>query len=614
MSPLNFYDAPMFPVRDGAKMAFLTLEQAIRSQLPGQITHPMGYLAAPTRMLAHAMTQWLATQLPGGAPSESDWRAAVVDGRPEALADKLFTAEALVKAKAGFDLMGESAFMQLPASLFKDAPSEPIEGLFQPFRGRKEGTAKALRAESSGIRAICPHCAAVGLLSTHLFSGSMAQYWGSAPTRGACVHGLSLPTVSRSLVANILHAGDPLLREELQPLPWVPASNGHAGFERDGRMPFERHLFPGTQMSHPANVGLPLIRALRLKVTGPGTVAHGHDALGTCDACGRTDQALIRSFYLLPEPAIHASVADATRQAWSKAHNGASLDKSKILSRTLQEGAIHPALAYVTPKKKGADEESMGPMPQRVFSGVDTFKESRPAWVQMTNVLDKSVRMPAVFQQILNHSIEGLSTIGSSTVFGVRFEGATNPNPKFVLDASLGIGHLLHPAALTNDLGAVCGEVIAAVELAMDAWVGAGQTLDHDVNDADRGFWVREAPGSDQRRAQARAGVLMDPVLWSESNALWDVALQQIHRMATHFVKASIDQDPADQEAAVDALKQDALDHIARAGRKGWLRFLASRGDSNPTMPQLFLETKADEDHRRLMFPKKPKAVAVATR
>ena len=65
--PFNLFTSKIFPVQAGAELAFLTLEQAIRSNTPGQVTHPMGYLATPTRMLAHALAQWLSSRSGGTA-------------------------------------------------------------------------------------------------------------------------------------------------------------------------------------------------------------------------------------------------------------------------------------------------------------------------------------------------------------------------------------------------------------------------------------------------------------------------------------------------------------------------------------------------------------------
>ena len=629
---MNLFDLPLFAVRQGAQFKFLTLEAAFRSCDLGQIGHPTGFMEMPSRMLAQAMTQWLAAHA-GNVP-KGIWQEGVL-GNEKALgqiADLLFSNENIERAKNGFDIFGETAFMQMPAGIFnaeKNEP-EPIDGLFQPFRPRRTGTAKALRTETDNIKQICPHCAALGVFSTHSFSGAMAQYWGSAPTRGACVYNAELPKVGPSILANVLYGEHRAMRKDLKPMPWVPDSKGHGGFDADGRLPFERATFDGEKMIHPANVVFPFVRAMRL-IPPPahvGHVAHAADAVGTCDTCGRQGESLVVEFSLLSEVAILALVTQETKDTWPKEFDsdGKLLDSaSKVIARNIDPSAIHPSLAYILPRVKNDQPDEAkealqtnrvgSRYPQMIAGSMEGFNQLKPAWVQLIESLREADSIALIFKQLMDPALsERLTGDLGVHLFGVQFEGATNPNPKFLLDASYGVGKLLMPKAIELEFGSAGADLVAHVDAVFKAWIDAAQSLDYDLEE-DKGNWSRKVPGSKPRKKQIRTAVLFDAALWTESRKLWDLAFSHIHSIAKAMAIDVTDFDAEDRNKFDESLvmaRQEAKNDIVAAGRKSWARFLSSRPTEDASMRDLYLRTLADNDFQKSVTPKAAKVPKAA--
>lgn len=588
---MNLYEAKAFPVRIGSELRFMTIEEAFRCVEPGQIQHPAGFLTGPLRLLAQALVQHLAS-VAGELPTDM-WRQAVQDARMDAAANLLFAPDNLAKAKNGFDLFAPSAFMQMPGALFEGVKAEAIEGIFQPFRARRGGDAKALRAQQVGIEKICPCCAAAGVFTTQTLSCSMAQYWGAAATRGACVYGIALPTVGQSIAVNLLNSASPFVHGQKRNLPWIADSQDAEGFDRDLRMPFEKHIFPGEQMEHAANIMLPLVRAMRLQEPRANDV-------GTCDACGRHDQPMVRAFSLLSEKGVLAKVSQATALKYKQV-NGEELAASGILTETVRPGAKHPSLAYVTSTKK-TDDPSATPLiyPQMAMGGVDDLKQARPAWVQMSQMLGDGVIPPALIQQFRSANRPGSDT-ASLTMFGVRFEGATNPNPKYVLDAIYGLGHLVLTEERAEAFSNVMGVVVQRVDASIEALIAAAQILDHDVEKDSTGGLNRKVPGSTQRRKTARATVLVNPVIWTGAEKLWNDALGHLYVLAELLENGSFEE--------CDTRTSQVLQDISKQAYRVWMSFLDSKAAQHASLQQLFLETQAQIVFNKLSDPsaKKPK-------
>ncbi len=605
--PFNLFTSKIFPVQAGAELAFLTLEQAIRSNTPGQVTHPMGYLATPTRMLAHALAQWLSSRS-GGIP-EHEFLAAVLDGNTGPVADRLMATLQAVPADelAAFNLFGDSAFMQLPLALFSQTASEPIAGLYQPIRARVSGTAKALRSPLRQIEAVCPSCAAIGVLSTHLFSPAMAQYWGAAPTRGACVYSLQMNTVGASLLANVVYAET---AKQLQTLPWLPRQGGNQGFEADGKLPFEHHLLPLGRLEGAAHASLPLIRAVRL--SEPTDAVSQADGTGNnCDACGRHGNPLVHSFKLLPEPAVLAAVSDHTKERYRQLNADEPLKASKILTQTLSPSARHPALAYMD-----STDSDRGAYPQQLLLGIDSIRASGPPWVPLMRAIFQATGRPAILSQLPQaDSRDWLhSTIN---LFGVRFEGATNPNPRYVVDAAYGLGNLLHRSAISADIAEGTNQFVELVEQGLAAWTASAQVLDYEigvrsgVKDTDSLQAMRaQPPTSAGRRKQVATAAQLDPVLRHQASRVWRTALLQVYRLADEMVNASA------TTASIAVVRQSCAADIRKSVEHGWKAFIDSRQTAQATFADLFLLVSAEERFRSQWHGKggKPARAARPTR
>lgn len=593
---MNLFAAPLFAARIGSQLRYLTLREALLCIEPGsRLQHPLGFLTGPLRLLAQALTQHLAAH--AGNITRAQWSAAVFHGQVGPVVEQLFNAAVVERASAGFGLFAESAFMQVPDGLFSDMAGEPIEGLFQPFRPRRgaDAKAKALRIHVRGIEAVCPCCAALGVFSTQLFSGSMAQYWGAAPTRGACVYGLLLPAVGTSILANVLHEESDLVHARpLHGPPWSADCQGAAGFDSDLRMPFEKHLFENGRMVHPANVSFPFIRALRL-------VAPRADDEGACDVCARPQQPLVRRLRLLPEPAVRARVASTTLCQYKQEY-GEDLARGGVLQGAIEPGAQHPALAYIEPPDKGA--AAALPYAQMAQGGFDDFRQARPAWVQMLQLLgQEGVTLPAVMRQLVDDPLAAsAATTMSLTMFGVRFEGATNPNPKCVLDAVYGVHHLLLKDTSDRLLGGQARALVEFVESRLDAWISAAQVLEHDVRQTPEGFMERLVPGSVQRRGTIRTGVLQDPVLWTGAEQLWDTALREVYALCEAW--ASIHDEDGDSARLLAPAKAV----LARQADDVWGRFLDMKMAPDASLQQLFLEAQAQREYDRCCHGKRTRS------
>lgn len=640
---MNLFDAPLFPVRtaSGTALSHLTLAQALRCKEPGQITHPMGYMAAATRMLAHAMTQRLVDHA-GGIPRD-EWLDAVGGGDVDGAADILLRSlsDTVRPVRAGFELFGDVAFMQAPRALFATVEAEPIEGLFQPFRARRTGDAKALRAPKAMMQGICQHCAAIGVFSTQVFSGSMAQYWGAAPTRGACVYSLSMGTVGASILANVMRDrpshGESIFLDPLE-LPWVPSVEGFAGLEPDGSMPFEKHVHPGRQIRSNSGISFPYVRATRLEPSAETDV-------GLCDACGRRDQPLVRGFKLLAEPAVFGRVSPETLSAIA-APDGAPAKASGILQRTLDAVAgRHPALAYMLPKDKKASEADdsenvtspLTPRPQNVIGSIDSFKQARPAWLHLVDVVAHAQNRPATIAQACDmlENVDMVMANAEVCLFGVRFEGSTNANPKFILDAVYGAKNFLHNTATNEEIGQAATTLVAVAEQGMDAWAQAAQRLEWDVKTSPEGEFEAKQAGSIPRRKAISDAVSQDAILRTAALRLWsDVQFEvdrlaeiiaayhsvpQAARQAAQAVGAELTDLAAARGAktkprvmAVEEAIQQAKLRITASADAGWKRYLEERSEPNASFKQLYLEAQADLQYGRLRLGKPAKRPALS--
>lgn len=592
----NLFDAPLFPIRETAGFRFLTLEQVLRSTHVGNISHPFNYLSVPARLLAQAMLQLKVAQ---HGLRQDLWADTIIDETYDSLADHLFPAGD--KIPRGFDLFGDTAFMQLPRPVMEGAKPEVIEGVFQPFRARRNGEAKALRS-ARPMAGICRCCAAVGVFSTQVMSGAMSQYWGAAPTSGSVIYGLELNTVSRSLLANVIHGSVASSQKGMMGLPWVPTADQHGGFEKDGRMPFEKHLTPARRIRHIAEAQFPFVRGTRL-------IAPAENDIGRCDACGRDNEPLIREFVNRSESALIDLVADSTKAEYERI-TGAPLKKSGLLAATLHTLVAHPSLAYIT-RENGKDDEvsTKPPVPQGITASVESITTARPAWVQMADAfgmgakaLPLNVRQYAADRDI-HKAVEDHVTL---TMFGVRFVTSTDANPLYILDEAFGAHHLLHSQASAVQIATASAGIAAAVEKSIYTWARAAQRLEWDVSpDPVKGFKL-DIPKSKKRQRLISELSKRDSTLRTEALHLWSEAQYLVENIAGMIVKKASEHD-------VLVAIEDAKKQLRRSAHRSWETFMSSRQAQNPSLKELFVDAKAEGAYRALTAPKNDKSGAATT-
>lgn len=566
---MQLYAMQLFPVQGASGLKFMTLEQMVRSEVDATIDHPLHYLTCTSRMLAHAMLQRLACR---HALTEDQWLDAVVDGSLGALADHLFGKGA---DETGFALYGDAAFMQMPDSIFDyEQAGEPIEGLFQPFRARREGTAKALRSQQP-LRGVCDACAAIGIFCTQTLSGPMARYWAAAPTSGAVIYHLQTPSLGQSLLLNVLHGGSIGSRSTCG-LPWVPQP------EDADAISFERHLLPENHIKHPAEISFPMVRAMRL-------VRPDEADVGCCDACGRPDQRLVRRFRLKSENELHKHITPKGLAHYAAINNGVALPAPSLLNKTLSPVARHPALAMVTRHVRDDATERQEMRPQSVSGGVENLSNARPGWLHLVEAMRHGcASLPPTLQQYLvsHEAQESINRAICIGMFGVQFEGGNNPNPRFVLETLQGASHLLHSSASTQEVALAASGLTRVVDSCIDAWVEGAQRLEWEVCLGAQGMQL-VAPKAAKRRFQMREAALKNVALRGQAHRLWSQALQEVDRIAATISSCT---DPHEIEHA----RAEAAQRLRTNALRGWKRFITSRGSRVAQAKDLYIETQAE--------------------
>lgn len=590
---MSLLDMPLFSVQtaSGPLPQFMTLEEMVRCKAPGTLDHPWHQLAAPSRGLAHGMLQ---SVVDSAGLSEDVWLEGVVDGNLDGVANHLFKTQK-TSALKGFSLFGDVAFMQMPKDFFPfDAKGESIEGLFQPFKARRSGSAKALRS-GQPIQGICPHCAAIGLHCLHAFSGSMARYWGAAPTRGAVVYHLEGASIGQSLLLNVLHGGslNGFRAAEKRQLPWVADAGGMGGRDADGRAPFEKHLSPSQQITHPAQGMHPFIRSCRLVEPEPGD-------LGQCDTCGRNEMPMVRRFILQSENEVLKALSPKTMTALKLAAAGEAVGASGIVSKTLSRKFIHPALARVQFNPKNDDGAEKNPVRiQQVSGGTEGLSSTTPTWLHLVEALGAGLTsMPPVMQQYLC-SIEAQQALSPHIklgMFGVQFVGALNPNPKFILDTVQGASNFMRSKSSTAEVAQAADGIAVFVKKLLDGWVSGAEKLEWTAERTPLGLRLK-APDSVNRRKYARTTALNDPILQTLSACLWTHATKEVGALAQAIASAQA-------AHSIEGQRSAAQERLRIQATSFWVRFLQHKASTSGSMEEHFMEAAANDAFFRFIAPK----------
>lgn len=506
----------------------MTLEQLLRFEGEGTICHPWSYLSGPTRMLAQAMLQHLVLRR---GMTQDEWLGAITEGGPrqQALADRLFGKLDAKTDLPGFELIGPAAFMQMPAGVFSAIDPEPVDAIFQPFLARRHGTAKALRARQA-LGGVCPSCAAIGMYGFHTLSSPSMQYWGRAVTKDAVIFHLQTQQPAQSLLLNTLHDGMLVGEAPAVGLPWMPASASpadRAGYEADGRMPFEHHLSASRQVNHIAEAVFPLVRAVRLS-------APAHNDLGQCACCGRTDQPMIRMVSLCGENRIFAQTSPVTKQEFESFSGGTKLGVSGILARCMGPAQDHPSIAKIARTKKSADgTENTFTTIQEVDSSGEAVT-ALPPWLLLMDALGRGQDLqPRIVQQYLA-SVSLQRHLGprlQTCVFGISYVSKTNPTPRLFLNARFGAHHLIEGEASRRTLPGQAREIVSWVRHLVTALAESAERIHWDA-ELNKGALRTRRPTHSRKAKAARRMSVSDPHLATEVAALWQLAFQEIMRLS----------------------------------------------------------------------------------
>ena len=579
--------APVFAPETGFTQLPLTTILTLDS--PGRFEHPMAYLTAPT--IARASSVLHAIFDAGGGLDEADWAEVVFDGAP--LPDHWLAA---IEKRArdplgGFALEGEAAFMQVPAPLAATTPVGAIDGLFEPVRDRLGASSKALRMPVRPLGGVCGSCAATGLYLNHHFSNAKAQFWGASPARGALATlvrfdlGNQPAGLRRTLVANVLHR-DFSRWESSERLPWIPDQESFNGLDRDGRAPFERYLDPPGRLRAPANLYLPLIRGLRLE---PATNT------GRCGCCGQTEVVLYTEYRIVPEPALLKQFAPETQKALGG-------EKSKVLSRMLMAEARHPLLGYKRREAKGEGAEGADHVPINFYRDLESVEQSKPTWVALAEFLQDQARHPAVFRQLaeaIEREKDDDETIADrmtreldTALFGVSFQGATNPNIRAVFNEQYGATVAAWSSRYGEQLARGIQTLESVVRECIKAWIGAAICFDFDTErkrDKSGIVVLRDKRPPATRLKSSRQYLNAGGTLHTLAAQLWDRAFLEVSRwLARPELLDGISQE-TELSNAITAIDQTA-DRL-------WREYREQRVGGSADVETLFLATRADKSY-----------------
>lgn len=593
------FTASIFPVTTPAEgRRWLNLRELLtHPAADARISHPYAYLDMVCQSLASALTQVLYTDSDLPRPLRKQLvtgEAAISDD----LIEKLFAASS---QKAGFDLMGTSAFLQVPRPLLAkksqdgvvtQVSPEPISGLFSPFLARSTGnsTAKSLR-QMVHIDYCCPACTAAGVMSTQLFSPSMAQYWGRSQASGSLYFWLSVEgdfSLGRSIFANM--ADNPGDHDDVL-FPWVADNAERNGLDESGYPPYARLFESGELLETTISRQLPFVRGVRLD--------RPVDRNRACDLCGQHAPWGFEQFFLMPEPMLQAALPAGRGPVDDK---GKPID-SGILARRVEPNVRHPGLAYVPRKNKKPSEDSADgdegddgagaftPLSQRQdAASVDGV---RPTWISVEGMLGdvQTADRPEVLKQMAVFSRH--TTRYQLTVFSVNAESATNPNPHSVVYEQYGVSALAGATPETErHLKGVLQHIQKTIDAQIIAWIAAAERLGYDTEkkrrESDGEIVLVEKKPHRTRFKALRTAVKTDGALRDYGRQLWDLGLQYVSQLMDGKTQQNTAQFLAESAQAINA-----------QGYIFWQDYLRQKTPPNPDIGELFLISKATAEYRK---------------
>lgn len=592
------FTTPLFPVTTPAEgRRWLTLREMLALPAPdARISHPYAYLDMVYQSLAAALTQLLFN----GSDLQPSARQAVVEDQlplSDELLDALFAdAEKL----QGFDLLGTSAFLQVPRPLLVKKlkggvvhlPAEPISGLFSPFlsRSSEDSTAKGLR-QLVHMDYCCPACATAGVMSTQLFSPSMAQYWGRSQTSGSLYFWLSVEgpfSLGRSVFANMAPK-QALEDQDDEMFPWVADNAERNGLDAAGYPPFARLFESDDLLEATIYRQLPFVRGVRLD----NPVSRDR----VCDLCGQVAPWGFKQFYLMPEPMLREALPAGRGPVDAKGKPAAA----GILSRRVEPNVRHPALAYAPRKTKAPvaeDFQSDDDTAQGAFLPVSQRQDAanvdglRPTWINVEGMLGEmtTANRPLVLQQMAVFSRHVTSY--QLTVFAVNAESSTNPNPHSVISEQYGISALAGATPeIEMHLKAVLQGIQQAIETQIGAWLAAAEIFGYDTEQQRRksdGELVLVTKRPVKARYMAlKNSVKTEGALREYGRQLWDLGLQYVSLL----LDDKVPQSTAD-------IMADATRAITHQGFIFWQDYLRQKTPPSPDIRELFLVSTAKAVYR----------------
>ena len=194
----------------------------------------------------------------------------------------------------GFSLVGNGAFMQIPAAWGTAFNQKSIAGLMWPFIPNiNSADAKGLRRMPNVPAKLGPDITALFLFSSCTLPKGGLQYWSIGNLTGrSIVHYHYGKTLRQRLFSAVLPGFSKYWKPSRR-IPWIPKCKNNRGLEEDNKPPFCRYIISTAQLGGTANIRFAQARAI---VLDPPELGH-------CDISNEYNY-VFSSYRLLTEPAV----------------------------------------------------------------------------------------------------------------------------------------------------------------------------------------------------------------------------------------------------------------------------------------------------------------------
>ena len=204
----------------------------------------------------------------------------------------------------GFCLVGNSAFLQMPAAWKNNGKKIHLSRLMWPFipNTHKISQAKGIRRMAPVPQKLGPDLAALFLFASCTLPKGGASYWTIGNLAGrAILHGRFGKTLRQQLFSSVLPGYSPHWKR-MQPLPWVASCLNNGGLEENSKPPFLQYITGNKKLS--GTVNSRFFQARGIVLDPPEN--------GVCDVTGEQTQ-VFTTYRLFDDNAILEQILRCTR-------------------------------------------------------------------------------------------------------------------------------------------------------------------------------------------------------------------------------------------------------------------------------------------------------------